>query len=184
MCAPGRVILSNRFYLGNEPFPTRANTWVCPYDAKEKTQVFSVLPVTSDKPRFPLSPKPSPEEKVAHCLCWRQSLYKRLGIDVILFLSYFGGSVTEEGKRSVSYLGRSVRGQVRLPSSVTAPQNVQILQHFILFQNTAITITILLRCRATFPSGEGFCSLRRFCETLPYAMLNTSNRSAATRNPN
>jgi len=26
---------------------------------------------------------------------------------VILFLSNFGGSVTEEGKRSVSYLGRS-----------------------------------------------------------------------------
>ena len=86
MCAPGRVILSNRFYLGNEPFPTRANTWVYPYDAKEKTQVFSVLPVTSDKPHFPLSPKPSPEEKAfahldasaKHCLTQRSALNAEL----------------------------------------------------------------------------------------------------------
>ncbi|MBQ1601330.1 MAG: hypothetical protein II083_03865, partial [Ruminococcus sp.] len=34
----------------------------------------------------------------------------------------FCGDVTEEGKRSVSKIGRSAKGQVRLPSSVTLPQ--------------------------------------------------------------
>ena len=32
------------------------------------------------------------------------------------------GAVTEEGKRCDSYIGRSAKGQVRFPSSVTLPQ--------------------------------------------------------------
>ncbi|MBQ5628659.1 MAG: hypothetical protein IIU98_02870, partial [Ruminococcus sp.] len=60
-------------------------------------------PAITEKSRFPLAQKPSPEEKVAHCLRWRLSIYNRLRTDVFVISSDFGGSVTEEGKRTCPY---------------------------------------------------------------------------------
>ena len=65
--------------------------------------------------------KPSPEEKVAHCLRRRLSIYNRLRKDVFVISSDFGGSVTEEGKRTCPFADRPIQEALRLPSSVTAP---------------------------------------------------------------
>ena len=79
-------------------------------------------------------PKPSPEEKVAHCLLCYLSKYHRFETDDVLILPNVGGSVTEEGKRSVSYLGRSAKGQVRLPSSVTSPLSLLLVMCLLYFR--------------------------------------------------
>ncbi|MBQ1308329.1 MAG: hypothetical protein IIY54_01370 [Ruminococcus sp.] len=64
------------------------------------------------------------------------------------------GDVTEEGKRSVSKIGRSAKGQVRLPSSVTLPPTFDSIK--------TPSVTNLFdkdkrhhRQCATFSSGEG-----------------------------
>ena len=65
------------------------------------------------------------------------------------------GSVTEEGKRTCPLTDRSVSEAFRLPSSVTAPQSFLFIWCFFISLRGSIG-NILLRCRATFSSGEGF----------------------------
>ncbi len=69
--------------------------------------------------------------------------------------------MTEEGKRCDSKIKWSAKGQVRLPSSVTLPPQ------FALYKTTSIPNRLYKhyhhhRQCATFSSGEGFHSIRRF----------------------
>ncbi|MBQ2359049.1 MAG: hypothetical protein II395_09945, partial [Ruminococcus sp.] len=78
----------------------------------------------------------------------------------------FGGSVTEEGKRTCPLADRPISEAPRLPSSVTAPQSFLLISR-LFYAKTHNTNNSLRRCRATFSSGEGFRSLIRFCAQLP-----------------
>ena len=84
-----------------------------------------------------------------------------------MILSSFGGSVTKEGKRSASKIGRSAKEQVRLPSSVTSPQSMLFYERFAFMTKRDDTDKKLLGCRATFPSGEGFFSMKRLAWNRP-----------------
>jgi hypothetical protein len=46
-----------------------------------------------------------------------------LEIDLVLLNANVGGSVTEEGKRTCPLADRPIQETLRLPSSVTAPQD-------------------------------------------------------------
>ncbi|MBQ3988537.1 MAG: hypothetical protein II629_07225, partial [Ruminococcus sp.] len=61
-----------------------------------------------------------------------------------------------EGKRNVSKIGRSAKGEVRLPSSVTLPPKFALSNGFYLLLTDYAKITNLLRQCAIFSSGEGF----------------------------
>ena len=65
------------------------------------------------------------------------------------------GAVTEEGKRSVSWIGRTARGQVRLPSSVTLPPKFGRIQNSFISNRLRNDYRYHRQC-ATFSSGEGF----------------------------
>ncbi len=65
-----------------------------------------------------------------------------------------GGAVTEEGKRCASKIGRSARGQVRLPSSVTLPPKLAF-NKATCFTDRFYEDNRSHRQRATFSSGEG-----------------------------
>jgi hypothetical protein len=65
------------------------------------------------------------------------------------------GAVTEEGKRGASEIGRSARGQVRLPSSVTLPPKLNEIQKSSI-PNRLFNSNRHHRQCATFSSGEGF----------------------------
>ena len=83
----------------------------------------------------------------------------RLGLKlwiVVLNQSNAGGSVTEEGKRTCPLADRPILEAHRLPSSVTAPQSLLWIKGSHILPSIADIDNILLRCRATFSSGEGF----------------------------
>ena len=110
--------------------------------------------------------KPSPEEKVARHLSRQLSVLLRFAIKQTQLNRMLCGAVTEEGKRCASKIERSAKGQVRLPSSVTLPPQ------FTLYKTTSIPNRLYKhyhhhRQCATFSSGEGFHSIRRFphCKT-------------------
>ena len=62
--------------------------------------------------------------------------------------------MTEEGKRCASKIGRSARGQVRLPSSVTLPPKLAF-NKATCFTDRFYEDNRSHRQRATFSSGEG-----------------------------
>ncbi|MBQ1308619.1 MAG: hypothetical protein IIY54_02855 [Ruminococcus sp.] len=83
------------------------------------------------------------------------------------------GAVTEEGKRSVSKIGRSAKGQVRLPSSVTLPPTLEINKTAFISNRLNAGQHHHRQC-ATFSSGEGFRNVRRFSHNQTF--LQNNNR--------
>ncbi|MBQ5744993.1 MAG: hypothetical protein IIV82_07875 [Ruminococcus sp.] len=83
------------------------------------------------------------------------------------------GDVTEEGKRSVSKIGRSAKGQVRLPSSVTLPPTFALNKMTSIPNRNDKKYRQRRQC-ATFSSGEGFRNVRRFSHNQTF--LQNNNR--------
>ncbi|MBQ1944261.1 MAG: hypothetical protein II346_04535 [Ruminococcus sp.] len=81
--------------------------------------------------------------------------------------------MTEEGKRSVSKIGRSAKGQVRLPSSVTLPPTFALNKMTSIPNRNDKKYRQRRQC-ATFSSGEGFRNVRRFSHNQTF--LQNNNR--------
>ncbi len=76
--------------------------------------------------------------------------------------------MTEEGKRTCPLADRPILEAHRLPSSVTAPQSLLWIKGSHILPSIADIDNILLRCRATFSSGEGFSlSCLQYIDNLP-----------------